>query len=442
VLKDAGATRPERQRSLRATVDWTLSLLELGPRELFKRMGAFAGPVELEELEAVADGEGVEVLEALAALVEVALVSRVESGDGRVRFGLPEAVRQIASAQLDAAPGGQIWRRAHAQRQHDLVWAARTEMVPAPVFSAAVTGDAEIAAATKWAYATGDALAEPIAAARATVLSLTGHVREALTALEPLLRSPPSDPAVACQALVAQISVLTALGDMDGAIAAAERAVDIAPDALSKVFALAERGFAYMRAGNSQAAVRDCERASALARELGPAAVCGTLVFEAQARMAAGELDRAAELLAEGGEIGAPVDAQMLQGPDALEADLALLRGRPRDALEHYARSVESAQTRTDFLQVWFDLCGIACALALAGEDTEALEVVGLAESLAREGGAHAPAGGNPAREHVVAAEQRLGPQKIGELKALGLAVPAGERVVRACDLARAAKAV
>src|SRR5205807_9716326 len=122
LIKDAGAERPERQRSLRATVEWTLSGLEEGLRELFARMGTFAGPVELEEIEAVAGGDGLDVLEALAGLLDVALVRRVESGDGRVRFGLPEALRQIAAGLLDAAPDGQEWRRAHAQRQHDLVW--------------------------------------------------------------------------------------------------------------------------------------------------------------------------------------------------------------------------------------------------------------------------------------------------------------------------------
>jgi predicted ATPase/class 3 adenylate cyclase len=439
VLTEGGGTRPVRQRSLRATVDWTLSLLEPGPRELFTRMGAFAAPVELEALEAVAGGEGMEVLDALAALVDVALASRVESGDGRVRFGLPEAVRQIASAELDSAPSGQAWRRAHAQHHHDLVWAARTLMVPLPVFMAAVTADAEIAAATKWAHAAGDALAAPLAAARATVLALTGH--EAMTVLEPLLQSPPDEPAAACQALVAHSIALSNGGsDMDAALAAAEHAVDIAPDPLSKVLALTQRGWVHTRKSNAQAGVRDCERASVLARELGPAAVCGTLMWEAQARMAAGELDRAAELLVEAGEIGAPVDAAMLQGGATLEADLALLSRRPRDALEHYARSMESAQARADVQQVWFDLCGTAAALALSGNDAEALEVVGLAESQARENGAHANAAqGIPGWEHIVAAEERLGTHRVEELKARGVAVPAGQRVIRACDIARLA---
>ena len=47
VLKERGADRRARHRSLRATIDWTLGLLDEEARRLFTRLGAFAGPVEL-----------------------------------------------------------------------------------------------------------------------------------------------------------------------------------------------------------------------------------------------------------------------------------------------------------------------------------------------------------------------------------------------------------
>jgi predicted ATPase/class 3 adenylate cyclase len=100
LLRDSGGDRPARQRSLRATVEWTLGLLAEPVHGLFVRMGAFAGPVELEDLEAVTGRDGLDVIDALAGLLDVALVRRVESGDGRVRFGLPEALRQISSDLL------------------------------------------------------------------------------------------------------------------------------------------------------------------------------------------------------------------------------------------------------------------------------------------------------------------------------------------------------
>ena len=62
----AGTTRPERQRSLRATVQWTLGLIAPEAQALFVRMGAFVGPVPLEEIEAVAGADGLDVLEALS----------------------------------------------------------------------------------------------------------------------------------------------------------------------------------------------------------------------------------------------------------------------------------------------------------------------------------------------------------------------------------------
>jgi predicted ATPase len=66
LLRDDRRDRLERHRSLRATLQWTLGLLEEPARELFVRLGAFAGPVELEEIEAVAGADGLNVLDAVS----------------------------------------------------------------------------------------------------------------------------------------------------------------------------------------------------------------------------------------------------------------------------------------------------------------------------------------------------------------------------------------
>jgi Transposase len=97
VLGEARGGRPARQRSLRAVLDSTLALLDPSARALFVRMGAFAGLVELAELERVLSGDGVGVLEALAELLDAALLRRVETGDGKVRFGL--RTRRVRSPQ-------------------------------------------------------------------------------------------------------------------------------------------------------------------------------------------------------------------------------------------------------------------------------------------------------------------------------------------------------
>jgi len=439
LLRDHGTDRPERQRSLHAMVDWTLSSVGQGPRALFARLGALAGAVELEEIETIASAEGLDVLEAIATLLDVALVRRIESGDGRVRFGLPEALRQTAAGLLDAAPDGQQWRRAHAQRQHDLLWAAPLWFAPGAAYRAALAADAEAAAALQWARASGDSLAEPLGAARAGLLAENGRAREALAVLEPLLEKPSGDPTTDGRALTAHAAALLVVHRFDEALASVDRAVAIAPDESTRALALLVRSIVLTFCGEHAAAVRDSAQSAAIATELGPAALSGALLACAQAYLYAREPVRAAERLAEAERVGAPVDAKALWHVETVHGDLAMASGHPEDALEHYARSLESAQARNDDLQVLFDLLGVATALAALRDDAESLEVVGLATGHGAD--MSGPAGRTVSHllgdEALVAAEERAGRAAAAELKARGGSVPAGSRVARACQLAR-----
>ncbi|HEY2201625.1 MAG TPA: hypothetical protein VGH56_07035, partial [Solirubrobacteraceae bacterium] len=445
LLTDRSAERPDRQRSLRATVEWTLGLLADGPRALFLRLGAFASAAPLEHLEAVAGADGLDVLEALARLLDVALVRRVESGDGRLRFGLPEALRQIAARLLDSAPDGHRWRRAHAEHQRELAWAARTLIVSAPVFREAVEADVEAAAALRWALAADEPLARSLGVARAMLLVDTGRVREAMGLIEPLVARRSGDAAVDSLAFAAHAIGLAVNNRMREAIASSNRSVEIAADAdpESRAFALIERGVVHVYRGQAKAAVPDHEQATALARHLGPAALAGALSYEAQARIFAGEFERAAEQLEQVRRIGTPADAKAIWHIDTLLGDLAARSGHPQAALEPYTRSLGAAEARGDQLQIFHDLLGLANALAMTGDDAGAVEAIGLSEAQSEDvrGFAGDTTEVLPGGESITAATNRLGPALAAELRARGRAVQAGERVVVACQLARTQQA-
>lgn len=443
VLKDAGSGRPERQRSLRATVEWTLGLLEDAPRELFMRLGVFAGPVELEEVELVAGGDGLDVVEALAGLLDVALVRRVESGDGRIRFGMPEALWQIAASGLDGSQDGQRWRRAHAQRQHDLVWPVRMWWVSEAAYRAAVVADLETAAALRWAQESDDALAAPLGVAQASLLIRCGRVRDGRAALEPLLERPSGDPAVDDFASVLNAGALDIAGRFDDARSAADRVIATAADPVARTDGLIVRAVVASETGELDAGVHYSEQASAFARELGPAAHSHALSFESQAHLFARDVDRARQRLADAERIGTPVEAHWLSLIETHWGDLAIVSGRPEEALEHYAQSLEAAQARADALQITNDLQAVAAVLARLHKDRAALEVAGLAEAHAHEVSGQALDAAWPqmlgdGELELANAEGRLGAKLAADLKARGHALSTGSRVSRACQLARA----
>jgi predicted ATPase len=436
VLGEARGGRPARHRSLRAALDSTLSLLDPSARALFIRMGVFAGPVELDELERVLSGDGVGVLEELAELVDAALVQRVETGDGAVRFGLAEALRQIASELLDREPDGPHWRHAHAQRQHELVWAFRVWYVDRKTYLAAHAADREAAAALRWASANHDPLEQPLAAAYAQVVLSFGRTREGGAITERLIASPPDDAEVRWLALAAHSLYLRHAGRFEESRRFADEALAAAPDARTRSFALMLRGMINRTEGHLAEAMRDHAEATALARQLpdDPAFLAGALAHEAQPFTAAGLFDQAVQRLEEARAVGSPVDAHALNSLDTEFGDLAVMDGRPADALEPYARSLEQALADGFVVQLVIDLLGVAEALAALGNDDESLEVAGMAESLAAEIGASPD---TPRNEHLAALEQRIGSARAAELKQRGRVDNPAERVARACQLAR-----
>ena len=117
LLTGGRRTAVERHQTLRATVDWSYSLLDDRDRAVFDRLGVFAGTFGVEAASAVASGDGIErfdVLDALTDLVAKSLVVTEPADDGSTRYALLETLRQYARERLDEAGAGDAWRRRHA----------------------------------------------------------------------------------------------------------------------------------------------------------------------------------------------------------------------------------------------------------------------------------------------------------------------------------------
>jgi len=117
LLTGGRRTAVERHHTLRATVDWSYSLLAERERTVFDRLGAFSGSFDTAAAEAVAAGNGLEpwdVIDALTELVHKSMVVREPRSD-TTRYTMLETMRHYARERLDETAEADAVRRRHAE---------------------------------------------------------------------------------------------------------------------------------------------------------------------------------------------------------------------------------------------------------------------------------------------------------------------------------------
>lgn len=113
-LTGGAADLPERQQTLRATLDWSHNLLDVDERALFARLGVFAGGADIDAVEAICAGPPVaDVLGTLASLLEKSLVATIDDAATVPRVGMLRTVLAYAGEQLAARDEAEAVRRRH-----------------------------------------------------------------------------------------------------------------------------------------------------------------------------------------------------------------------------------------------------------------------------------------------------------------------------------------
>ncbi|WP_019181438.1 ATP-binding protein [Microbacterium yannicii] len=115
LLSTAARDLPDRHRTLRATIDWSVGLLQPTERGMLEDLGVFGARFTLEAVEAVGaarswhDG----AIETLATLIDASLVQRTDTA-GRSVFSLLATVREYAVDELESHGEADALRIAHA----------------------------------------------------------------------------------------------------------------------------------------------------------------------------------------------------------------------------------------------------------------------------------------------------------------------------------------
>jgi predicted ATPase/class 3 adenylate cyclase len=132
LLRAGARDLPERQQTLRATIDWSYQLLQPGEQRLFELLAAFASP-HLDAVEAVArslreswpDGadplDGADPIDGIASLLDKSLLRQRPTAGGDPGFLMLETIREYATERLEERPRlASAARRAHATWHADL----------------------------------------------------------------------------------------------------------------------------------------------------------------------------------------------------------------------------------------------------------------------------------------------------------------------------------
>ncbi|HEU5097884.1 MAG TPA: tetratricopeptide repeat protein [Roseiflexaceae bacterium] len=132
LLRGGAKDRPDRQQTLRKTIDWSYALLDPAEQMLFQRLAVFIGGCTLTAAEEVCTGgESREdevglaaesriarlpnsVLDGLASLVDKTMLRQFLSPDGEPRFMMFETIHEYARAQLDMSAEAEALRQRHA----------------------------------------------------------------------------------------------------------------------------------------------------------------------------------------------------------------------------------------------------------------------------------------------------------------------------------------
>lgn len=215
---------PERQQTLRTTIDWSYALLSTEEQRLFARLAIFVGGWTLEAAEAVTGAD----LDTLALLVDKSLVH-----ESAGRFTMLETIREYALERLAAEDGSAETPKLHAAFFLDLAQAGESELEGPNQLEWVDRLDAErgnLRASFAHLLASGrptDALA--LATGLRRFWHIRGHLVEGRGWLETALAEAPAEPGELWSRALNGVGMLSGeQGDVAAAEAAFEASLEIA----------------------------------------------------------------------------------------------------------------------------------------------------------------------------------------------------------------------
>jgi predicted ATPase len=419
-LFKGGRDADPRQRTLRATIEWSYDLLTPEEQQLFASLSVFPGGCTYEAAEAICDADE----DTLQSLLDKSLLRRREDRSDESRYWMLETIRQFAGERLEENARARELRDAHL---HYFVDHAERKFMQARAGGSASEfyrrlqlDEGNIRAALACALERGETEALlRLTAATWRFFWVRGHLAEARTWIELTLARASVGPLdlrayVACGG--------TAIAGSQGDTAAAER---FAEEALRLFDELGEPGWrsaatrdlsnVVWARGDAARARTLAERALRLAELSGdPRFITPALAAGAELELFAGDVDRAEERAARARALALDnPNEEWNEDARALSGYVALARGDGHVAESELQHALCLA-SRIGFSEaVASCLCGLSAAALLQYEPVRAARLLGATQRVYDDGGfAVPPLQARTLAEVRVDIERELGPER------------------------------
>jgi predicted ATPase len=369
-----------RQQTLRNAIAWSYDLLDEGERDLFARLGVFAGGFALEAAEAVCEAS----LDAVAGLVDKSLVRREDE-----RLGMLDTIRAFALEKLaerDFADAVRARLAAYFEALAEDAFRLRGEREKHCLDLLDNEHD-NLRAALDWLRASAPERLLQLAGALGWFWHAHSHFTEGRAYLAEALAMTSARDEVRARALSAAGELAAWAGDLPAARKSIEEAVALWRDAgREREIGLAqlELGWGYFYCGDD-AATRQCmEDSLRIAKAVGERPFINRArVGLMQVLVGIGELDivepMAREALADAERQD---DLRSAHFAQHFLADCALIRGDCAMAGPRYRRALELAVELGDRAETTFEIQGVSMAAAGMSSPSRALRLGGEAASV------------------------------------------------------------
>ena len=430
---------PVRQRTLRATLDWSFELLDGDEQQLLARLSVFAGGSTLKAAETVCGAQEA----TLAALVRKSLLRREETESGEARFRMLETIREYALERLEERGEANRLHRRHAEQVRDLAersaQALRAGQPSSEVYARLEADLDNIRAALRWADTAAPELMLQIGGLLKLFWRVRGHLDEGRRWLESALAHNGSEATPGrARALEAAGALAQRRGEYASAKASWQEGLEIwrslgNDEGVAR--ALGDLASVFDLEGDAEHAIPLYEESADLLRTLELDYELGTVVSNLGVCLTGeGRLDEAARLHEEAIEHcrASGRDEQLVISLFNL-GRVSMFQDRHDEAAERFAQALDAARELGYREMIAYCLKGSGEVMAARGELEPAARLLGAADRLFAELGAHVEAGEQATYEETVAELKRgLGDEAYRSAHAEGQALTRAESLALA----------